>query len=147
MQWSSDKNAGFSTADITWLPVNQNYVTLNVEAQTQAVESHLKIYKELAKLRLHEDRVRSGDWDVATSGSMIGIARYIYKNSAILMIFNSSDKEATGHFLEMKPGETATVLFRSVGSTNMATVPGSEVDLATLTLDPFEAVVIDFKDN
>ena len=49
--WDDTKNAGFSTADKTWLPVGTNYLTVNVKAQETAANSHLKIFKKLTTLR------------------------------------------------------------------------------------------------
>ena len=49
MQWSgSGKNAGFSEADKTWLPVNKNYVDVNVETENADPKSHLSVYKEVS---------------------------------------------------------------------------------------------------
>lgn len=59
-QWDSTAQAGFSNKTKTWLPVNPNYVTLNVEYQKHAARSHLKIFKELVKLRQLEV-FRTGD--------------------------------------------------------------------------------------
>nr|QOL02376.1 alpha amylase-like protein [Rondotia menciana] len=50
-QWSSGKNAGFSTGDKTWLPVADGYETLNVAAQKSTTRSHLNVYKQLTNLR------------------------------------------------------------------------------------------------
>ncbi|TMW51456.1 hypothetical protein DOY81_003481 [Sarcophaga bullata] len=50
-QWSSEKNAGFSMAAKTWLPVHPNYENLNLELQKQAAKSHYKVYQELVQLR------------------------------------------------------------------------------------------------
>ena len=48
MQWSgSEINAGFSTSDHTWLPVNPNYKTVNVDSELLYISSHLSIYKRL----------------------------------------------------------------------------------------------------
>ncbi|XP_030854020.1 maltase 1 [Strongylocentrotus purpuratus] len=52
MQWNTEKNAGFSTAQKTWLPVHENYLTgLNVESQLKDPKSMLNLYKSLAKIR------------------------------------------------------------------------------------------------
>ena len=48
MQWSgAQKNAGFSNSDKTWLPINPNYVNVNVESEKLDPNSHLNIYKNL----------------------------------------------------------------------------------------------------
>jgi glycosidase len=31
MQWSESKNAGFSSSNSTWLPVNENYQSINIK--------------------------------------------------------------------------------------------------------------------
>jgi alpha-glucosidase len=53
-QWNDDENAGFSTGLSTWLPVNKNYKTLNLEHQKRMERSHFKFYQELVKLRDHD---------------------------------------------------------------------------------------------
>ncbi|PZC75320.1 maltase 2 isoform X1 [Helicoverpa armigera] len=51
-QWSNGKNAGFSSAEVTWLPVAEGYEHLNVAAQRSAVRSHYQVYRTLTNLRL-----------------------------------------------------------------------------------------------
>ena len=50
-QWSSGTNAGFSTAAKTWLPVNPNHDTINVETESAQTKSHLTVYKQMSQLR------------------------------------------------------------------------------------------------
>lgn len=50
-QWNSDKNAGFSTSNKTWLPVANNYTDCNVELEESQENSHLKVFRELIALR------------------------------------------------------------------------------------------------
>lgn len=49
--WNNSTNAGFTTGDTTWLPVGTNYLTVNVQAQETAANSHLKIFRRLTTLR------------------------------------------------------------------------------------------------
>lgn len=51
MQWNGKKNAGFSTAEKTWLPLAKNYTECNVELQESQEKSHLKIFRDLIALR------------------------------------------------------------------------------------------------
>ncbi len=50
MQWSSGKNAGF-TSGTPWLKVNPNYSAINVEAQENDPDSVLNYYRRLTALR------------------------------------------------------------------------------------------------
>ena len=47
MQWSSDKNAGFSQAETTWLPVNENYKEINLAVQNHQFSGHWFNFKTL----------------------------------------------------------------------------------------------------
>ena len=61
MQWNNLTNSGFSTGNTTWLPLSPTYPTLNVQAQLAADESHLKVYKELVRIR-NTDTWRYGNY-------------------------------------------------------------------------------------
>lgn len=62
MQWTNGTGAGFSSSSNTWLPLNDNYKNLNVEAQLKTEESHIKVYHELLKLR-NTDTWRYGSYE------------------------------------------------------------------------------------
>lgn len=51
MQWNGSKNAGFSTGNSTWLPVNPNYKYLNVQVQRGVARSSLQIFKGMTALK------------------------------------------------------------------------------------------------
>lgn len=75
-QWNSQKNAGFSTAEKTWLPVADNYMEINVQKEETTDKSHLKVYKSLQELR-KEPTLRNGHTKYAAlSQQIIGIARF-----------------------------------------------------------------------
>lgn len=74
-QWNDDKNAGFSTADKTWLPVADNYREVNVQIEESAEKSHLKVYKSLKELR-KEPTLQNGNTKYAALGQqVVAIAR------------------------------------------------------------------------
>lgn len=50
MQWNSGKNAGFSSADQTWINVNPNYIDINA-AKQESSDSVLNFYREMIRLR------------------------------------------------------------------------------------------------
>lgn len=68
MQWDDSKNGGFSSADETWLPVNDNYKTVNVKAQQGNEKSHLEIYKSLMKLRKNEAILNGDKFEIKALG-------------------------------------------------------------------------------
>jgi len=56
MQWSPDApNAGFSTADICWLPVNSNYHNgINVDEEMSNVDSHATLYQRMLEIKMDD---------------------------------------------------------------------------------------------
>jgi alpha-glucosidase len=59
MQWSAEVNAGFSAA-APWLPVNSDYASRNVAAQSADPDSLLAWYKALIALRRSRRELREG---------------------------------------------------------------------------------------
>lgn len=51
MQWDNTINAGFSTAEKTWLPICSNYNRYNVEIQKSEHPSHFNVFQKLIQLR------------------------------------------------------------------------------------------------
>lgn len=60
VQWSMEKNAGFTTADTPWASVNKNYTWLNVQQQEDDPDSILNFYRKAVALRKKLSCVRNG---------------------------------------------------------------------------------------
>ncbi len=59
MQWTDVDNAGFSDPGVeTWLPVNSDYTTINVEQQNGDPSSHLAIYTAMTVRKRDEPILR-----------------------------------------------------------------------------------------
>ena len=60
MQWNDTKDAGFSTAAATWLPVAPDYTTRNVSAEQNQPDSLLNWYKRLIAMRRSNPAIHDG---------------------------------------------------------------------------------------
>lgn len=60
MQWDATRNAGFSTAEKTWLPVHENYTRVNVAHQSQEEESLLHTIRTLLAVRRRQKALQEG---------------------------------------------------------------------------------------
>ncbi len=68
MQWNNKKNAGFSTG-APWLPVNENYKTVNAEIEEKNADSVLAWYRKLSKFRADNKELISGDYELLLADS------------------------------------------------------------------------------
>lgn len=62
VQWSAEKNAGFTTAEKPWFYINENYREVNVEAAEKDPNSLLHFYRHLIKLRSENPVMIYGDY-------------------------------------------------------------------------------------
>ncbi|KAJ9596101.1 hypothetical protein L9F63_012685 [Diploptera punctata] len=101
MQWNSGKNAGFSTANQTWLPVNPNYVSLNAEAQLAAEWSHIKVFKLLVAARKAE-AVMMGKLDIQVlKNNLLVFTRVKEGHPGYMVVVNFSNKTETVDLTKM----------------------------------------------
>ncbi|XP_011702147.1 PREDICTED: alpha-glucosidase-like isoform X2 [Wasmannia auropunctata] len=94
-QWDDTTSAGFSTNSTTWLPVNKNYVTLNLAAQKKQDSSYYALYKAVAALR---------KWPAVKSGALttrlldddvLAFTRKIDGEQSVYVVVNFANKEKT----------------------------------------------------
>lgn len=96
MQWSSEANAGFSTNSSTWLPINPNYVTVNVAAETAADTSHLKLYKQLVDLRKSKTLQYGTTRYAAINENVVAIKRALSGQPTYVLVANVLNSHVCG---------------------------------------------------
>ncbi|XP_063696435.1 probable maltase [Culicoides brevitarsis] len=86
--WDSSKNAGFSTADKTWLPAGTEYTQYNVAKQNAQSRSHLKLFKQLVKL--HQSQVfQEGSYSGATvDNDDLYAYRRVFGDTDVIILLN-----------------------------------------------------------
>ena len=98
MQWDDSKNAGFSTANTTWLPVAPDYPTKNVKVEESEPGSLLVWYKQLIAMRQTDPTLRDGDMVMldATNPSVLSYLRKgVAGHPSILVALNCTDQPQT----------------------------------------------------
>ena len=92
MQWDASKNAGFSKGDNTWLPVNPNYLSINVQKEDAEGDSILNFYRSIIELRKKEEPLSFGDFEpLKTNGKILAFFRS-YKGEMLFILLNLSKK-------------------------------------------------------
>ncbi|XP_044726881.1 maltase A3-like [Chrysoperla carnea] len=141
LQWDDSKNAGFSTAEKTWLPVSQKYKETNLKKQKAEKESHYKVYKDLVKLR-QADALINGDFSSHVEGSnVLLILRKLNNSKLFLTAINFGDihEEVDLSKIDKILAENLKIEVSSVGA---AQTQGSIVSNGKLHLHPYESYVL-----
>ena len=96
MQWDTTKNAGFSTADDTWLPIPPSAAKYNVSVESSEPHSILSFYKRLLALRQSDPALRNGSYMSVDRDDPYVLA-YLRKNpgggESVLVVLNMSGEE------------------------------------------------------
>ena len=94
MQGNAEENAGFTTGK-PWLPVHDDYETVNVEAQEKDEDSVLNWFRKLAQIRKEYPVLETGDFEeiLVNDPDIIGYVRKDGDDSLCILI-NLSDAHA-----------------------------------------------------
>jgi alpha-glucosidase len=137
MQWDTTRNAGFSTAEKTWLPVPPSYRTRNVAVEEKDPNSILNFYKRLISLRRNQPALREGSYE-ALNRQDEHVLSWLRKNpqqgDSVIVALNMS-AEPRKISLDLKSHGITQLTARP-----LLTSPGRDtgaVPLSEITLAPF----------
>jgi alpha-glucosidase len=104
MQWTAGPQAGFSTNPKTWLPVNPNHTTVNVEDEWKQPESLLSWHRQLIELRRDNPALRDGAMTFLDQGNpnVLVYRREGARPVLVLMNFSSSAQHVAKGLMEGK---------------------------------------------
>lgn len=134
MQWTAGKDAGFSTADTTWLPIPPSYTTVNVEAEKGKPDSLLTWYTGLTELRKKNAAVHSGAITMLDT-SNANVLSYMRKGDGgrsvvVALNFTNQPQEVKLDGATLGSGKVSTLM------TDDAALK-STTKLGTMTLQPY----------
>ena len=135
MQWDATKDAGFSTADKTWLPVAPDYKTVNVAVEQKDPTSILVFNEKLIAMRRANPALRNGKLTMLdeSNPNVLSYARTASDGKAVIVALNFS---ATPQTITLDPttagatGKTVKTVLASNPALNATT-------LTNVTLPPY----------
>jgi maltose alpha-D-glucosyltransferase/alpha-amylase len=97
MQWSADRNGGFSTAQRTILPVISDpiygYQRVNVEAQRRDPHSLLNWMERKIRMRKECPEISWGDWKIlGTNAADVLVMEYTWRAHSLIVLHNFADQ-------------------------------------------------------
>jgi oligo-1,6-glucosidase/alpha-glucosidase len=103
MQWDGTKNAGFSSAEKTWLPVHRNYKEINAANASREKNSLLNVIRALLRIRNENKSLQEGSLEILEGlpKSVLGFTRkFENEQTTILLNFDDQRKEFQMEFSE-----------------------------------------------
>lgn len=136
MQWTDEKYGGFSKAE-PWISMSDNYERINVEAQENDETSILAFYKKLIALRKEKAVVAKGtiDFLARENADVISYVRSL-EEEQLLVICNLRGKES-----RIELAQKWLSGRKILGNYDKK----FESDRETLTLQPYEIIVLESK--
>jgi oligo-1,6-glucosidase len=134
MQWDSSRNANFTTGT-PWLPVNENYTTINVAAEEKDPSSVLNHFKKMTQLRKDNAVFVYGKYTLlAPEHEDIYAYSRELADDRVLVLLNFTDHDSTIELTEIE----------SIGETLINNL--NEIDRANnhIRLKPYQAVIFSF---
>ncbi|XP_033222514.1 alpha-glucosidase-like [Belonocnema kinseyi] len=140
-QWDNTTSAGFSTNKTTWLPVHENYITVNLAAQKEAKISHYQVFKALSTLKKKHPVLRNGTEEVILiSEHVLGVVRRLEGSSPVSLLINFSERDA------VIDAETNLNIPRElivyVSSVDSNIDAGTQVDTSAMKLPGYASVML-----
>ena len=140
MQWTPGKDAGFSTAPKTWLPIAPDYKTVNVEVEQNDPNSLLVFNEKLIALRRTNPALREGKFTVLdpTNPSVLSYARTAPDGRSVLIVLNFTSTPQTITLDPTLAGLTGKTIKTLLTSTPTL---ASTTTLTKITLPPYASWV------
>ncbi|XP_047343302.1 maltase 1-like [Vespa velutina] len=138
-QWDNSTSAGFSTSNKTWLPVNNNYKTLNLDIQKNSLISHYKVFKDMIALK-KTPIIESGSLEsILVTEKVLGVVRRLPGSTVVLLInFSNSDVQVDARTWLNIP-EQLVIYTASVGSNINS---GTKIKTSSYVLPGASSVVL-----
>jgi alpha-glucosidase len=145
MQWNTSRDAGFSTAAKTWLPIPPSADRYNVATETHEPNSILNFYRRLILLRRQVVALRYGAY-LAVNRDDDNVLAYLREGVAgspsVLVALNMTDQPRTVSFKLNDfgvPGHSLNILLASPRQNK------TELPLTEVQLDPFGVLIANVK--
>ncbi|XP_063047860.1 amino acid transporter heavy chain SLC3A1 [Engraulis encrasicolus] len=145
MQWNSSANAGFSgSTNGTWLPVHENYTTVNVKDQKGQPDSVLEQYRRLSQLRVSELALHRG-W-----------LCFVHSDADVFVYLREQDGLSRGFLVVINLGQNTTTDLSSVTElpdrlrVHTSTLPenqGTSYSKNAVTTAKGEGLLLEFSSN
>ncbi|SFV41621.1 glycoside hydrolase family 13 protein [Ligilactobacillus acidipiscis] len=92
MQWSAEKNAGFTDGAKPWYGLNPNYLQINAENELKQEGSVFYYYQKLIKMRHDSELIRYGSYELLDPNDeeVFAYKRH-YKGQTLLVISNFTE--------------------------------------------------------
>ncbi|NDJ63163.1 MAG: DUF3459 domain-containing protein [Chloroflexi bacterium] len=136
MQWHDGPNAGFSTAT-PWLPIADDYLTVNVEAERADPHSILNLYRRLIAYRRDTPALTLGAYQALDSGELadtVLVYERQHENQRVVVALNFAADPKT---ISLPAGQGR------IGVSTHMERSGETVALDRLVLRPHEGLIVE----